>query len=244
VPDSLARALAVVLLFSAGCSFEIPGLGGNSGQTVDDGGAGDASPAVDDAADPDLASSPDLAQPPELTGTAMPSAATADLTALGTTDWVHFGIKMAADINRKATGGSLISTFSSLKNKSPAHYGDNQVSFRWSDGAPTVSQVGTTTGVYLGGMDEGFAFTVPADTTERTVVVFVGGYLSSAIMVAHLSDGSAPDFTSSTFTNLTGSYGVTATLKYRASAANQTLLIGWKQTSPGGNVTLQAIALN
>ena len=246
MPDVRSGALAAALLCAAGCSFEISGLSiGDVGSTELDAGVPTPDLAEPPTSGPDLLAPPDLAPlPPELTGSGVASATSANLTVLGPTDWIHFGTTSASDIDRKLVANSVISGFSELKNGKVTQYINNVVSFRWSDGKPIADEPGTTTGVYIAGVDDGFAVSVPADTTEHTVVIFVGGYLTAATLSAHLSDKSAPDFSSSNFSNMVDVYNATFTLKYRAASANQTLLIAWKQTSGAGNVTLQAVALN
>jgi hypothetical protein len=98
------------------------------------------------------------------------------------------------------------------------------------------------TGVYIAGIGNGFSFTAPASTVQRTLTVFVGGWNSSGKLVAHLSDGSAPDFTSTTVYT-SGQYDREFTLVYAASA-NQTLKVTWTMASGTGNVTLNAATLS
>ena len=50
----------------------------------------------------------------------------------------------------------------------------------------------------LEGVGNGFTFTAPADATLRTLIVHVGGWHSGGTLIAHLSDGSAADYTDTT----------------------------------------------
>jgi hypothetical protein len=97
--------------------------------------------------------------------------------------------------------------------------------------------------VFVQGAGSGFKLTVPADTTARTLTVYVGGYVSGGQLVAHLSDGSAPDYVNAAFSSATGSYDAVYTITYTAASAGQQLVVSWTQTTAGGNVTLQAAAL-
>ena len=71
----------------------------------------------------------------------------------------------------------------------------------------------------------------------------VGGWDSGGTLTAHLSDGSATDFTAST-ANTSGQYDYNYTLTYNAASAGQTLTVTWKMSSGTGNVTLSGAALS
>src|ERR1041384_7932270 len=49
-----------------------------------------------------------------LTGSVAPPPSSINLTAEGTSDWIHWGLNNASDVNRKASGGSQISTFTPI----------------------------------------------------------------------------------------------------------------------------------
>jgi hypothetical protein len=84
---------------------------------------------------------------------------------------------------------------------------------------------------------------VPADTKTRTLLIYVGGWLSGGKFMAHLSDGSAADFVNTSFSSTTGQYDAVYTLTYHAATSRQQLVVQWTQASGTGNVTLQAAAL-
>jgi hypothetical protein len=229
---------AVALLFAGslvGCSFEVRGLNNRPAAEPEpqSPGVGSGGPS-------------DLGPPPvgKLVVSGAASEKSAALTSQGSVDWIHFGREDLTDVNRKGMGGQLISNFTTLMNGELHRYGDNRVAFSWTDGMPVPTEDGTTTGVWVGGIGEGFSLFAPADTTERTLIVYLGGYFSSATFTAQLSDGSAPEFVSAEFASLESPYWVTVTLRYRAGTAGQTLQLSWRQTSTRGNVTLQAAALN
>src|SRR5262249_32661068 len=81
------------------------------------------------------------------------------------------------------------------------------------------------------------------DLTTRTLVVHVGGWNSGGTLTAHLSDGSASDYTN-VVTNTSAQYDGNYTLIYRASSAGQTLTVRWTMSSGAGNVALNAAALS
>lgn len=98
-------------------------------------------------------------------------------------------------------------------------------------------------------MGSGFQITVPADTTQKTLQVFVGAFAARGELKASLSDGSAPQFTSSfaqTVNNSTNGPGGVFTLNFAAGSPGQTLIVQWvvaQDYSLSANVTLQAAAL-
>jgi hypothetical protein len=143
---------------------------------------------------------------------------------------------------RKATGGSQISAYSVLAGGTPSAYNDDLRALSWSDGAPTASSANNANGLYISGVGNGFSVTVPASTTSRTVTLYVGGWNSTGTLKAHLSDGSAADYTNTT-TASTGQYVRTYTITYKAAAAAQQLVLTWSQAAGGGNVTLNGVAL-
>ncbi len=164
-----------------------------------------------------------------------------NLTALGTADWMHFGLVNATDINRKATDAKL--AYSTLAGN-PAYFPNSAgwASHSWSDGAPTASGGPVSSNVFWGsGAGNGFTLTAPADTASRTLTVYAGGYGSTARIQASLSDGSAVAIDQT----LSGAalYTRAITLTYAATSANQTLTFTYSQTSAGGLVALQAATL-
>ena len=164
-----------------------------------------------------------------------------NLTTQGTRDWAHCGLSSATSFNRKSSGGNQIAEV--VVGGGASRYTNNGVSYTWTDGTPTASATATTTGVYIAGIGNGFRITAPASATSQTIKVYVGGYQSSGTLTAQLSDNSAPAYSNAGFSSGSGNYYVVYTLTYKAASAGQTLTIEWKQSSGGGNVTLQAMTL-
>ena len=162
------------------------------------------------------------------------------MTTEGPTDWIHWG---DASLNRKAGGGAQISTYTVVGAGSVGAYGNDLRPLSWTDGAPTASSSNNTNGLYIAGIGNGFTFTAPADTTLRTLIVHVGGWLSGGRLVAHLSDGSAVDYTDTTPVD-SGQFDRNYTLGYRANGPGQTLQVTWTMVAGSGNVTLNGAALN
>ncbi len=179
-----------------------------------------------------------------LSGALTTASGAQNLTSLGTADWAHWGVTNAASFDHKATGGGQISNYSPVGTGTVFQYGDNPVGFSWSDGTPTASATNTTTGIYVSGQGNGFKITAPADTTQRTLTVYVGLWTAQGKIVAHLSDGSAPDYTDSTLNNAGGTTTGVYTLSYKAGSSGQNLTVTYTQANnTGGNVTLQAATL-
>jgi len=187
----------------------------------------------------------------------IPGGTIINLTAAGPVDWVHWGLFTDTSLDRKAGVTPQISNFTPVYNAGNSNayafvyqYSDNPNGYSWSDGTPTASVTNTTTGVWAYGLPQlgtGFEISVPADTSVRTLKVYLGVFAAQGRLVASLSDGSAPSYTDSSL----GSMGPSTkngvySLEYSANSPGQTLTIRWTLlmfTSPSGNVTLQSAAL-
>jgi len=257
--SSLGAILALAL---TGCSFSVNGVqsdasGDNSGDlataVADLAGLDDMATAM---ATPDLVppppKPPDLALPPDMalpTGLLMGTIAATtgspiNLSVEGIADWAHWGTAQANDFDHKNIATSLISDFTKLGGGGVTHLGTYSVGFSWNDGTPTATATNSTTGVYVSGNGSGFRITAPADTTTRTLRLYCGGQMSTATVTAHLSDGSAADYTT-TSTAMAGDpmqWERTITLLYRATST-ATLTVSWTQSTNGGFVHLHSATL-
>jgi PKD repeat protein len=173
-----------------------------------------------------------------LTGNIVASTASANLTSTGTSDWARWPSYV-----HSASGGGQISNVAAVGGASIKSYSNDARSVSWSNGTPTASGT-STAGISSSGSGKGVQFTVPADTTSRTLTIYVGAQNATGTLTAHLSDGSAPDYTTTLSGSKSRKDGV-VTLNYQAAAAGQTLTVTWNQTSGGGkgNVSLQGVAL-
>jgi hypothetical protein len=201
-----------------------------------------APPPGDDAAE--------ASAPGQLTFTVDTTAPTIDLTAGGTLDWIHWGSNDARSVDRKAAGSGAISAFASIGTNAVTQYNDNPTSFSWSDGAPTATESGTTTGIYVSGVNHGVSLDVAADTAPRTLRLYVGGYKGAAELDARLSDGSATPITDRSKSYSNGAFDAVYTIVFAAGRPGERVSITWTlwrddATLPGdtGNATLQAAAL-
>ena len=172
-----------------------------------------------------------------------------NLTNEGTSDWAHWGLNDTNSFDHKAGVTPQISNYTLLGTKLVATFADNLTAFTWSDGTPTTSAINTQTGVYVKGLNKGFQITLPADTTSRTLRIYLGLFRAQGKLVATLSDGSAPDFTDTALNNPSGSQNGVYTINYRAASSAQTLTLNYTAmhtydtADTPGNVTLQAATL-
>jgi spore maturation protein SpmB len=52
----------------------------------------------------------------------------------------------------------------------------SEAGYTWTDGTPTLAATNTTTGIFVGGAQNGFRLTVPATPTRQQLKVYVGLY--------------------------------------------------------------------
>ncbi len=194
-----------------------------------------------------------------LTGSfsSIPKGTVINLSAAGPVDWVHWGLYTATSLDRKAGVTPQISDFIPLDNTNGGvsiyQFSDNYNGYAWSDGTPTATVTNTTTGVWAYGspaVESGFEISVPADTTVRTLKVYVGAFAAEGLFTASLSDGSAAPYNDFSLSNKTNGPSGAYSIQYAANSPGQTLTVGWtlKQVvNPryilSANVTLQAAAL-
>ena len=167
---------------------------------------------------------------------------TADLTAEGVADWVHWGKDSASSVNRKAGGTGEIGALTTVGGSASRFLDSSaRLAYSWSDGTPTGSAT-TRAGLYIAGLNKGYQLQVPADTSERTLVVYLGGWQARGRLEVSLSDGSAPAFVQ-TVENLSAAFDRRLALTYRAGSAGQTLTVRYLQETSTGNITVQAATL-
>lgn len=246
--------------FGAGCSFHVDGLGDSAdlGAFLIDGGLVPARDFAGSAVH-DLAQAPpvvlDLAPPTDLAGpylrvSGVSSPPSIDLTAEGTLDWAHWGFTIASDFDRKATGNNQISNYSTVGPVLASQYSDSAVTYQWTDGESGIGQRAssngpTKTGVYAGGIGNGFSLTAPADQTPRHLRLYVGGYKVTGQIKVTLSDGAAAMYMDHSYGSINDSFNVVYDVEYEAGSPNQKLQLSWTAYAGEafGNVTLQSATL-
>jgi hypothetical protein len=238
-----------LLVLVSGCSFDVHKVDVTPGAEdlavwLDLAGGDRTVPAdLREAADlttPDLASPPgDLAITPELKVTRVDAPGSIDLTGEGTRDWMHFGLHGAGDVNHK---DFVTQVLGEVTTGTPLPYGLFNPNISWTDGTPTGSATNTSTGIYVPGMNKGYTFTAPADTTKRTLNLYIGEYRGTGTLLAHLSDGSLADVT----TNDTNNGGLRIskfTIEYRATQPGGTLTVTWELSFDNGTGAVDLMAM-
>ncbi|MHC1764446.1 MAG: hypothetical protein AB9869_09080 [Verrucomicrobiia bacterium] len=172
------------------------------------------------------------------------SASTVNLTTEGTLDWAHWGRTSPTDFNHRADVTPQISNFTLIGQGPILQFADNFTGYSWSNGTPTARATRSTSGIYVNSDDNGFEISVPADTTVKTLKVYVGAYAAQMHFEASLSDNSAPMYVDESFENPSDGPNRAYVLNFAAASAGQKLTVRyWVINSGGGNVTLQAAAL-
>ena len=170
-----------------------------------------------------------------------------NLTAEGVTDWAHWGLRIPSDFDHKAGVTQKISNCTIIGPANLYQYNDNPSGYTWSDGTPTGGATNTTTGIFMAGVGNGFQFTVPADTTLKTLKLYVGLWKANGKLEVSLSDGSAPAFTDTSLSNSSATSIGVYTINFQAASSAQVLTIKYTALNiyepQWGNVTLQAATL-
>jgi hypothetical protein len=181
------------------------------------------------------------------TGAAVPGSV--NLTIQDTLDWAHWGLATPADFDQKAGGTNQISNFSQIigaVSNAVDRFDDAAVAYSRNDGTPTASAAGTTTGIYVAGLTNGYRFTVAAGTTVEELKVYAGAWNAKVHFEATVSDGSAAAYVDESF-NDTGAAGAAVyTVKFAANSPGQTLTIkiySAMLNDINGNCTLIAATL-
>jgi hypothetical protein len=173
--------------------------------------------------------------------------ALADLSALGRSDWAHWGLVVPSSFNHRMSIVQQISSATKIGSGQLQRLTGYPTSFSWTDGTPTLSNPGSDTGVFITGLNRGFQITAPADTTKRRLRVYAGLYASLGRLEASLSDASAVAYVDQSLSNIYDNAHRVYTIDYAAASSNKTLTIKYTSTAAYdvdyGNVTLEAAAL-
>jgi hypothetical protein len=146
------------------------------------------------------------------------------------------GSKLISDLTEVGTGGKYGSYAVKSRNVS------------WSNGAPTLAASRDEGYIWQNAAsgNQGWSFTVPADATARTLSVLAGGDDAVATLTASLSDGSAPDYT--TTQTMHGTINDLFTISYHAAGPGRTLTVTYVKSGvidrPDGSADLDAAWLS
>ncbi|MBP1689089.1 MAG: Por secretion system C-terminal sorting protein, partial [Deltaproteobacteria bacterium] len=177
-----------------------------------------------------------------LIGSVTSASGTTNLSSVGSADWVQWPTNA-----RKATGNEQIGNYAVVGAATASTYASSRRAMAWTDGSP-IAVGSSKQGISIsGGLGQGFQIVVPADTTTRTLFVYVGATNSIGELAAHLSDQSAPDYVSPATSKISKSWDGVYTLTYRAASPGQTLTVVWTMDTAknpsSATVRLQGAAL-
>jgi hypothetical protein len=164
------------------------------------------------------------------------------LTQPGVADWTQWNSADPGSCIRMSGGNAQLGRVYLVGAGQPT-VTNGSVSFGWTNGSPIPSSSGTTDTIAVSANKTGFRFTAPADTTVRTLRVYVDAQHATGSFVASLSDMSSPAGVDSSFRSLDDSESRVYTITYRASKPGQTLTIAWIKTGGTGTISLSAASL-
>jgi hypothetical protein len=181
----------------------------------------------------------------------------ADINAEGTEDWTHWGYSDGAVKNvKESPPESLINDYSPEPDTLPldaVRYDDSPIAFTWPTGSgyPTDNAANTTGFIsfLIDSFDpeQGIKLEVPADTTARTLKLYLGTTSARAAVTATLSDGSVAAYTGAIDNTVGLARAKVVTLNYAAAADDETLTVKFTYDSntggPGGALNLHAATL-
>jgi hypothetical protein len=167
--------------------------------------------------------------------------AVVDLTAVGTRDWVHWGLRGGNSVVRKRTGTGQILDEGGRDGRDS--YDTNPESYRWRGGTPVTSVDATPSGAYACGVGNGFALAVAGDGELRTVHLYAGLWMARGRLDVRLSTGGPT--TTLRLEDPHTTHTADFTIRFRAPKGGK-LLMSWiteVSFNRSGNVALQAVAL-
>ncbi|MFC8850394.1 MULTISPECIES: hypothetical protein [unclassified Micromonospora] len=164
-----------------------------------------------------------------------------DLTAAGTRDWVHWGLRGADSTVRKRDGSGEIADEGGHGDR--VGHDVSPETFSWRDGSPVTSSTATTAGVSACGVGSGFALAVDGGDEARTVRLYAGLWMARGRLEARLSTGGATTVRRLEDPHTT--HTAEFTVRFRAPEGAKLLLTWTVEATFGGcgNVNLQAVAL-
>ncbi|HEV8246519.1 MAG TPA: hypothetical protein VGP93_12155 [Polyangiaceae bacterium] len=156
-------------------------------------------------------------------------AGVVDLSAEGTSDWAHWGQSGFPSEDRKQGTSAIQMTSALCMYSGVTKKGDSSglSSFSWTGGSPTASATAAASGVSANDTNSGFTLSVPADTSPRTLKVYVGVSRAQGELHAYLSDNSATPYRDGSISDSSAAHNGVYTLSYQAASADQTLYVTW-----------------
>lgn len=170
-----------------------------------------------------------------------------DLTAGGTLDWVHWGVRDVDNPARKDGVTPLIGNFTSLGSEYPNRMTNATVDYGWTDGAyPNSSDSRDDSGIEVSTLGAGFRLKVPAGTSPLRLKLYLGVEEAKGKLVARLSDGSAPSYVTY-IEDTRRDHTEVVTLDFQAGTANASLVVDYtlvtQYNGSRSEVRLEAVTL-
>lgn len=155
-------------------------------------------------------------------------------------DWIHWGRISATQPDHKGGVTPQISDYTPL-NGGAVVASSGVAAFSWSDGDHSSLVSESLSDVQTSNTNGGFLITAPADTTVKTLNLYLEVALGTGILRASLSDGSAAAITDRSVNDLDFGSKIYS-IDFKAASAGQTLTV---QFLPDTNATvgLQAATL-
>ena len=108
-----------------------------------------------------------------------------NLTSIGTTDWKHYALGSASDVNEK-DGASVLPNYTQIGFFTEGRGSNLVKNFSWTDGTPTASASNVQTAVTTSVASTGFQWVIPASGYERTLKLYIRGYLADFTVSASM----------------------------------------------------------
>ena len=224
------------------------GVSGSGGSVRDAGSSGDApgdtNVMIVDAGRPDgtKADLGSVCQNSSLAGSSATAMNPVNLTTEGTRDWRFWGPSGAT--NHKRNAGDMIGDYALVGGGAVTTHSRNAVTFNWTDGSPTLIQLGTGDSINVSStMGGGASIEVPASPTAHTLSLYVGGSNDTGMIQASLSDGCVPDYVA-TASNGNKVYTVVFRLTFKSAVPGSVLRLSWTMAAGFESIGLYAATLN
>jgi predicted outer membrane lipoprotein len=177
-----------------------------------------------------------------------------DLHVEGGLDWSHWGLADASSFNHKSGVTQQIGDYEQISPDSLTCYqnAERPTAFSWILGTPVAAATDSRTGLFFPTPEfevgEGIRLTVPADTSEKTLKVYLGLFGAKVKFRAFLSDDSTPEVVEFIENSLSTETFRVVTLNFGAASDGQTLTIEYTLEQDIGipneaNISLQAATL-
>jgi hypothetical protein len=135
-----------------------------------------------------------------LAGTMALSSPTVDLTQEGTADWVTWNSSNV--LVQNSAPGSDIGALTVLGVGGAGlitPYTGSTITCTWNNGSPGPNPSSSNSGVAVSAIGGGLQFTVPADTSPRTLRIYARTFACKGELSASLADGSAATYVDASF---------------------------------------------